>query len=90
MPSTKPLHEFSKENLVPQVSGAPEINSSRGILNKYHQLKEVMCSSVIVGLNSTAPHFNLFNWSLSPTSGLLYCNKITDLFGSLENSGLLF
>lgn len=90
-PKTKPVHEkFSKNNSVFQVSGTSEINTSNGILNT-SQVSEG--SSLLLGycgsqFNNSA--FQLFQLATDICNTLLYCNKITDLFVSFENSDSLF
>lgn len=91
VPKTKPSHEeFSKHSSVIHVSGTLEINSSNGILNT-SQLSEG--SNLLLGYCGSQfkyTTFQPFQLVTDLCSHLLYCNKITDLFASFENSESLF
>lgn len=90
-PKTKPSHEeFSKYSSVLHVSATPEINSSNGILNT-SQLSEG--SNLLLGYCGSQfkyTTFQPFQLVTDLCSHLLYCNKITALFASFENSESLF
>lgn len=91
LPKTRPRRvEFSKDNSIPQISGISEINSSSGILNTSQKAEGSNLLLIYWESQINNATFQPFQLITDLCSCLLYCNKITDLFVSFENSESLF